>query len=197
MNYRNNKSTGFALIEVLISMVILGITLTGIGSFWVSAINESEHNFSRSQAMTIAMNVIEFVKANPEGWEIYIESNNWSTNLSSIGNRPSDCFSTNPETLNECSPNEIAMADIHMIREYASLSLPLLNGSVELRAPCFSSTDLACVIIAWMNTTTELCNPLTDGIGALKRGDLSSPEEFLEETQCVIIDFQPSHGTVI
>ena len=177
------RQHGIALIEVLIAMLIMAIALRGIGENWVKTVQESEHNFSRSQALTVAQNIIEFIRVNPEGWNTYTQSNNW---LAGNSIAPQNCFSPNPNALNECTPEQIALSDIRLIKEYVAENMPLLNGSVELRTPCSVNGNLACVVIAWMDTTTARCDPLSDRTGLFSAGQQDS-----EASQCVVIDFIP------
>lgn len=178
-----SRQRGIALIEVLISMLIMAIALRGIGENWVKTVQESEHNFSRSQALTVAQNIIEFVRVNPDGWNTYTQTNNW---LTSNTIAPQNCFSPNASALNECTSEQIALSDIRLIKEYVAENMPLLNGSVELRTPCSASGNLACVVIAWMDTTTARCDPLSDRTGLFSAGQQDNVA-----SQCVVIDFIP------
>lgn len=189
-NYRTKRTLGFALIEVLISMLIMAIALKGIGDYWVKTVKESEHNFSRSQALVVAQNIIEFVRVNPDGWDTYKTENNWKP----ANKINASCFSTSNKNLKNCTPKDMALADISLIKDYVKNHMPLLNGSIELRSPCTAGGNASCVIVAWMDTTTQQCNPLNDGTGLFDNDGTTQTNEFSGTSQCVIIDFIPEHG---
>lgn len=183
MYKRRNRQGGIALIEVLISMVIMAIALRSLGENWVKTVQESEHNFSRSQALTVAQNIIEFVRVNPNGWATYTQTQNWETGRAITAQ---NCFSANANQLSPCTSEQIALSDIQLAKDYVAKNMPLLNGSVELRTPCSANGNLACVVIAWMDTTTAQCDPLSDRTG------LFNPEtQSGNASQCVVIDFIP------
>ena len=188
------KIKGFALIEVLISMLILGLALNGIGGFWNKTVQESEHNYARSQAIEIARNIIEAVRANPSqaAWVEYSSLNNWRNGS---GANAASCISA-ADTPLACTPAQMAQADIFLARNYAQTSLPLNSGTVEIQSPC-SGLNISCVVVAWADTTPANCAPLRDGaaIGgesALKSSREANSESVIQgesASQCVVIDF--------
>ena len=186
-----NHAGGFALIEALISMVVMAIALKGIGDYWMKTVKESEHNFSRSQALIVAQNIIEFVRVNPDGWTTYKNPKNCQNSNLILKNK---CFSASANNLNKCSPADMAFADIYFIKDYVSKNMPLMNGSLEMRSPCNTGGKIACVIVAWMDTTAEQCNPLNDGTQFFK-GNLNAANNPAGYTQCIMIDFIPEHAT--
>ncbi len=190
--WHSHSSQGFALIEALIAMVILAIALKGIGDYWMKTVKESEHNFSRSQALIVAQNIIEFIRVNPDGWAVYQDTANWAS--SNTAQAPT-CFSTSSRTLTTCTPEQMARSDIALMKDYIKNHLPLLNGSLALRSPCHPGAKIACVIVAWMDTTTDQCNPFKDGAGFFEHPDDASDNSQAEQNQCVIIDFIPEHAT--
>lgn len=183
---------GFALIEVLISMLILGLALNGIGGFWSATVQESEHNYARSQAVIIARNIIESVRANSSAWDTYNLVSHWTNDLSSLGVLATTCVSNIGSTV-ICTPEDIAKSDIFMARQYAQTSLPLDSGHVELRSPCSAGTNAACVVVTWGTRGAKgSCSPLNDGANVLK---ISKQERaiasFGEDNECVVMDFLP------
>lgn len=62
MQYVKNNS-GFSLIEVLVSLVILSVGLIGTGKFQVALLKNSSDVESRSQAINIAQQKIEEIKS--------------------------------------------------------------------------------------------------------------------------------------
>ncbi len=191
MTVKIKSSQGFALAEVLVSMIILGLAVKGVGDFATRSIKQTEHNFSRSQAITIAQNIIEFTRTNPSGWDVYTNSNNWTTAIGSLGANANTCYSTNPLIPVECTGEQMALADIFMIRDYVSRHMSLMNGTVDLRAPCFGTSEVACVVVAWMGTNTDDCDPFQEGTGFFDRGTEDQENEFSGSFQCVLIDFIP------
>ena len=182
---------GIAIIEVLISMLILGIAVQGILSTWDRVVQENEHSYSRSQARLIAQNVIEMVRSNPDGWNIYSNPVSWEGALPNGFQNNCNVTTFNPGQA--CLPGDFAQQDIDSIRFHANAVIPAFNGDVKLFAPCqgAGAPRMSCVVVAWGNTLVDQCNPLADASGALVfDGDADNPRfDEQDPDQCLVVDF--------
>lgn len=60
-----NKSLGFSLIEILVSMIVISVSFLGAISLQMTALKESQVSFYRNYATTISQSVIEQIRAKP------------------------------------------------------------------------------------------------------------------------------------
>lgn len=64
MHININKSNGFSMIEVLISVLVLSIGLLGLAGLQTIGLKNNHHAYMRSQATLLAMEIIEDMRAN-------------------------------------------------------------------------------------------------------------------------------------
>lgn len=65
---RTTKVAGFTLIELLVSVVILAIGLLGTLAMQARALNDNQDAYMRSQAILLAYDLSDRMRANPNGW---------------------------------------------------------------------------------------------------------------------------------
>lgn len=61
------RNAGFSLLEVLISVVILGVGLLGLGSLQTVGVQNNNSAFQRSQATLLSYEIVEAMRANRWG----------------------------------------------------------------------------------------------------------------------------------
>lgn len=116
-------SGGFALIEVLVSFVILAIGLLGMASLHATAISRGGSGLYRSQAIELGYAMADRIRANQTGVGAYL-SNMTSTTPTNPG-----CMSTG------CTPVQLAQYDFWEWNTELANVLP--NGSGVV---CIDST---------------------------------------------------------
>lgn len=134
------KNTGFSLIEVMISALILSISFLGIMGLQISSLKGTQESFGKQQAMNFTNSFIERMRTNPaavKSKDYVVDSDKFS------------CATAYPScTANECTPSEISTIDkLNIIcgtqlgQEISSGGIKgassLLNGS--LRIACLPS----------------------------------------------------------
>ncbi|MFZ5604949.1 MAG: type IV pilus modification protein PilV, partial [Pseudomonadota bacterium] len=137
---------GMSLIEVLVALLVLGIGVMGYAALQLNAVKMTEDTYSRSQAMAIAQDLIERMRANVDSDTVL----NLYTAASAWTGMPTEktCFSASPHTSNKpCSAADMAAADIYQSRHYAQT---MLSGGAIAVADCDGVT---CVTVAWNQTT--------------------------------------------
>lgn len=97
--------SGFSLIEILISMLVIGVGLLGLGGLQVASLKGAGNAHSRNVANMLAMDLSDRMRANPVGADagLYENSVNCSTN-------ETDC-----RLGNSCNPTETARFDVQEI----------------------------------------------------------------------------------
>ncbi|MFK5893788.1 MAG: type IV pilus modification protein PilV [Pseudomonadota bacterium] len=64
---KTNKSSGFTLIEVLVTVVILAIGLLGVANMQILGLTYNQNAYYRSQATQLADGIVEKMRMNPDG----------------------------------------------------------------------------------------------------------------------------------
>jgi type IV pilus assembly protein PilV len=101
--------TGFSLIEILISLLILSIGLLGLGGLQLSSLKNTNNAHFRTVASLAATDLIDRMRANPLG----VESNLYTANLGI-----EDCdvnLSKVCEAGVECAADELATYDLFRV----------------------------------------------------------------------------------
>ncbi len=62
-----NKQTGFAMIEVMVTVVIIAIAISGMGLLLLRAVQGTQDSAQLSQGMWIVQDYVGRIRANPEG----------------------------------------------------------------------------------------------------------------------------------
>ncbi|MGH8279466.1 MAG: type IV pilus modification protein PilV [Gammaproteobacteria bacterium] len=62
-----HAAPGFSLLEVLIALVILSVGLLGIAAMLSTTLKSNDSAYMRSQATILAANIIDRMRANPQG----------------------------------------------------------------------------------------------------------------------------------
>lgn len=169
---RNTRQRGMSLVEVMVALLVLGIGVMGYAALQLRSVKMSEDTYSRSQAMAIAQDAIERVRANIDGLPAYLATN-WGGALVAPATRCTDT-ETIPDT--PCTAEQMAANDVYELRTMANTMLP--TGTIAV-SPC---NQLTCVTVAWNETTITNCTQ--DAINA-GNNDLDT------NASCVRLEFIP------
>lgn len=116
---RKEGVTGFAMLEVLITMLLMTLALLGTAAMQAYGVKVTQGAQFRGQAVLIAADLMERIEANNVG---AIGGNYVATSLDSVS--APDC------TANRCSPSEIAQYDLDAIRQNLAMQLP--GGTAQI-----------------------------------------------------------------
>lgn len=116
MSLRMNRArvSGFSIVEVLVALVILGVGMLGIAALYVNTLRSSGSAISRMQAVNLASDIADRIRANGEGKSAY----NFDSSTQSGANRSCIGGSTN------CSPGDMAATDLFFWKQQISNTLP-------------------------------------------------------------------------
>ena len=144
-----SREQGFSLIEVLVSLLILGFGLLGLGGLQVASMKSTTNAHSRTVANMLVAELADRMRANPVGL--------------SEGFYAENVYCSTPEKAcridTYCSPEEIAKFDLQEIkcgmkrgtkREGGVANL-LSQGSLVIEFPvdCSSVSDAYQLTISW------------------------------------------------
>lgn len=113
--YTPGRVRGFTLIEVLIALVVMSVGMFGIAGLYLHSIQAGRTSIFRHQAVTLAGDVADRIRANPRAGETY----------ESAG-KENGCMTGSAD----CSPEEMAENDVLAWRAQAASSLP--GGEVSI-----------------------------------------------------------------
>ena len=122
-NLACNRSQGFTLIEVLVSMIILAVGLLGIAGLQAMGLRNNHSALLRSQATLCAYDMSDRMRTNSQGF------------LSDNYDEPAATAVSNCETTTGCSPAQMATHDMSEWTNVLSNTLPAGAGVV-----CLDST---------------------------------------------------------
>jgi len=105
------QQSGFTLLEILVTVIILAIGLLGVASLQSTSIKLSYDAYLRSQASLLSYDLMDRVRSNPD--ETYKFDSITGTKP---GGSPVECITTQKS----CTPSEIAEADMAAWHEEAS-----------------------------------------------------------------------------
>lgn len=166
-NMSRSRQQGFSLLEVLVAMLILGIAVMGFAGLQVRALQSTGVAHVRSQAMTLATDLSERIRANRLALATYTTAANWTDPLppDAPSSWSSTCLLTSTAS-NGCSDIQMAQFDIREVRYIAREVLP--NGNVSVHTCDGGSGQLvACVFVAWnAENATATCTGNADDSGS-------------------------------
>ncbi|MEM1173647.1 MAG: type IV pilus modification protein PilV [Pseudomonadota bacterium] len=100
---------GFNLVEVLIALIIMSIGMLGIAGLYVNSLQAGRTSMFRQQAITLAGDVADRIRANPTAGTAY-----------TLAGSDKSCVSTTAD----CSAEDMAANDIFLWSQQAAESLP-------------------------------------------------------------------------
>ena len=102
------STLGFTLVEVLIAMVIMAIGMLGIAGMYVHSLQAGRTSQLRTQAVTLAADVADRIRANPRGGINYIG-----------GGADNGCMANT-----SCTPQQLAAYDVWLWNQQRDLAMP-------------------------------------------------------------------------
>lgn len=101
-----NKQNGFSMIEVLVSLLVIGVGLLGLSGLQIASVKSTNNAHSRNVATNLAMELSERMRANQLG----VEGGFYENDVSCTSDEPSQC-----KTTAFCSPEQIARIDVQEV----------------------------------------------------------------------------------
>lgn len=161
-----SSQKGVGLIEILVALLILAIGILGFIALQYRAVEATSEAINRVQAMNIARDMAERIRANRSGFTSY------KTETSTAGNQTS--FATNCIT-DSCSAADLADFDVAQVTQKAAA----LGMTVNMLSCAGNSDGRNCLYVAWGDTSA------TDGTAT---GDCTNGTAYNEASTCVIME---------
>lgn len=190
-----NKQTGFSLMEVLITILLVSIGLLGYAALQMGALNSSIDSFSRSQATIILQDAASRIRSNKE----YLRSDTGTPNAY-VGDVESESVfhwcdiegGIVPEATcssgSNCSMSDLAKQDIHEIcSNLVGTKIPtgIIGASCfdrEIDSDNCSYGSRMSLFLAWKGS---------------ERQDVSGKVKYAQDTRCQNeLDLDPDYACV-
>lgn len=123
MHYKTNTIKGFTLLEVMIAMVIFAVGLLGLAGIQALSLESSHSSYSRSQAVLLAYEMIDRMKANSQ------VAADYALAIDDTLTDPAGSM-CNDNDLNVCSATQMATFDLWQWKNMVSDTLPSGTGSI-------------------------------------------------------------------
>jgi type IV pilus assembly protein PilV len=141
---------GSTLIEVLVALVVLGIGVIGFSATQLRSVALVNEAYYRTQAILIAQDVIERIKANPRGWPDHYASQEWQGS-DIVVMQPCIVSSMPVDLASGCDQvNEIVEFDHFELSQQLRVSLP--KATISIHGSC--AGGVSCVDVMWGETGT-------------------------------------------
>ncbi len=106
MSISKKKQRGFSMIEVLVSLIVIGVGLLGLTGLQIASVKGTNNAHSRNVATNLIMDLSERMRANSLG----VDDGFYENDISCASSESSQCKSTS-----FCSPEQIARIDVQEV----------------------------------------------------------------------------------
>lgn len=161
-----SSQKGVGLIEILVALLVLAIGILGFIALQYRAVESTSEAINRVQAMNIARDMAERIRANRDGLSTY------KTETATAANQAG--FTTNCMTA-ACSATDLADFDVAQVTEKASA----IGMTVNMLSCAGNSDGRNCLYVAWGDTSA------TNGTGT---GDCTNGTSYNGASTCVIME---------
>jgi len=100
------KQNGFSMVEVLVSLLVIGVGLLGLSGLQIASVKGTNNAHSRNVATNLAMELSERMRANQLG----VDGGFYENDVTCESNEPSQC-----KTTSFCTPEQIARIDVQEV----------------------------------------------------------------------------------
>jgi len=176
-----NKQSGFTMVEVMVSVVVLAFGALGMAGLQMQAINNSEQGRYSSIAAIEASSVVATMKANVAYWgsppsTVSVQGIPAGTASNAVvtGGPTGLTFVACPTTslLTFCTPVQMAYNDLATWGANIANTLPV--GTLGISCNTTVSPAVCLVTISWQEKNVALHNPQTGASGVLATGTVQT-----------------------
>ena len=136
------KTNGFTIIEVLITMVILSIGVLGLGLLQLTAMQNTQGGYLRSQAAILAYDIIDSMRANIPA----VSAGNYGLAFNAATPAAADCYGLAAN----CTTLQMASSDLNRWRTVLATYMPSGNGQVAT-VDLGGGTTQVTVAVVWID----------------------------------------------
>ena len=161
-----SSQKGVGLIEILVALLVLAIGILGFIALQYRSVEATSEAINRVQAMNIARDMAERIRANRDGLSTYKVETSTAANQSA---------STKNCMTSACSATELADFDVSQVTSKATT----LGMTMNMLSCSGNNDGRNCIYVAWGDTSA------TDGTTA---GDCTNGTAYSSTSTCVIME---------
>ena len=135
------NSKGFTIIEVLVAMVILSIGVLGLGVLQLTAVQNTQGGYMRSQATILAYDMIDSMRANIPA----VAGGDYGITFAQATPVAVDCYGP----VANCTTRQMAISDLNRWRNVLGNYLP--SGSGQVSTVNVGITTQVTVAVTWID----------------------------------------------
>ena len=146
---RLRASSGYTLLELLISVVVLSLGLLGVGSLQAVSVRSNFEAFQRTDASQLANDIVDRIRANSTMLSIYASAADYTLGGGVIENKPPACAQS--DSADTCQ-NKMANLDRWEWEQIidSATSTSMVNGRICITQPDFAANPgIVQVVVAW------------------------------------------------
>jgi len=129
------KNTGFTLIEVLISMLVLAVGLLGLAGLQATGLRNNLSAYNRSQATQMAYDLSDRMRANPADTN-NLAASTYLTIVPTAATAQASC----EQVANTCTPAQMAQNDLFLWNSNVTTVLPMGQGTIAFASSVYTIT---------------------------------------------------------
>lgn len=122
------RIAGVGMVEVLVALVVLGVGMLGTATLYVSALQAKTTALSRMQAINLAYDMADRIRANRTAGSGYAIAT-----LTAAATPTVNCVETTASPAVSCTPAQMATSDLYLWSDLVTHTLPgNVDGSVSV-----------------------------------------------------------------
>jgi type IV pilus assembly protein PilV len=155
---KHRSSSGFTLVEVLVSLLVISIGLLGVAKLVLAAMKANDSAYFRGQATDLAYAILDDMRANASYAEV---ANGYTVAFGTFAQPAPMCNQVPPVT---CNGQQIAQYDLYTWKQRLKTALPSGDGQVVMNflGPQITATITVQwddSVAAWAFGTPAAVNP--------------------------------------
>ena len=152
MKTHHRRQAGFSIVEVMVALVVLAVGMLGIASLYVTTLRSSGSAMSRMQAVNLATDLADRIRANRFAGEAYAGT---AAEVECLG------------IDKNCTQEQMAANDLYMwqlqIDELLPGSVTDSEGTVAYRAGTSGDPDTYTITVTWKELGTSDAEAVSEG----------------------------------